>query len=190
MRLTKIFFLLFILSSCYVPKKVKEASDVLNNSQQLFVLENSKFYDVIQEAILDCIDDQINSIKANKENAINVTVSAIDEDNAIIKNDANLSADEKALKFIENERLLADEKLKFSLEAEKEIEIQESRKERVIRSIIILKRMQNEIANGTMKLNEYIKVERASELLLQEVKSTFPQIKNELSDLESTLEGF
>ena len=187
MKIKFIYLFLIIFSSCATPQKVKDASHVQNESLKLFVQENSKFYTILQATIESCIDAQISALELNLKNKISSDKSAINEANEDIKNNANLTTAEKLNEIASNERYLYESILKNKETIEKDIQIQINRKNKVQQSIFILT---SALYNSNMKLNEYIQLKKASEYLLEEVRSTFPQLSYKMTQFESILQEF
>lgn len=190
MKTKFIYLLLIIFSSCATPQKVKDASHVQNESLKLFVQENTKFYTIVQAAIVSCIDAQISALELDLKNKISSDQIAINEANEDVKNNVNITTAEKLNEIASNERFLYESILKNKEAIEKDIQIQISRKSKVQQSIFILTSMQDALYNSNMKLNEYIQLKKASEYLLEEVRSTFPQLSYKMTQFESILQEF
>ena len=190
MKTKFIYLLLIVFTSCATPQKVKDASNTQNESLKLFVQENTKFYEVVQAALVSCIDAQISQLEIDMENSISVRKEAINEENEDIKNKTNLSTEDKIIQITSNERKLHELISKDKEDFGKEIQIQINRKNKVQQSIIILTSMQDALSTSNNKLNEYIQLQKASDYLLEEVRSTFPQLNFKMTQLESILQEF
>lgn len=189
MKFLSYAFILLAFTACGISEEVKRASDVQTSSQQLFAKENLKFYATVDEALSTCIEAEIGALEAARTSSIATVREGIDDENAKTKADASLSTEDKALKFLENERILNQETAKINRKIDAQIATQNARREKLKESIRILTEMQHSLTNSSEKLNEYVKVKRASEDLLDIVKSTFPSLEGKISEYESLLEG-
>lgn len=190
MKTKLILPLLLFLISCSIPQNVKDASKVNNESLKLFFQENTKFYSTIQEAIVLNLDAQIYALELNRDERISIAKEGTNEANQAIKNNQDLTTEEKIIEITVNERKLNERILNYNKDTEFEIQIQNNRKNKVKNSILILTNMQNALSNSNMKMNEYIQLKKASEYLLDEVKNTFPHITNKVTEFEAIIQEF
>ena len=182
-----IVFSAILLCSC-ISQKVKDSSKILDESQQLFAKENLKFYTQVKTVVEKSIEREIIVLRANLAENIKNIEKGIDEENTKVKKNAALSSEEKALEFIKNERKLNELTSASKEKAKETIDTLIQRKENFNKSIIILTKMQKAVASGSQKLNQYIQLKRASQVVLDEVKAIFPQIKGNISEVESILQ--
>jgi len=190
MKTKFIYLLLIVFTSCATPQKVKDASHIQNESLKLFVQENTIFYEKIEKALVTCIDAQISQLEIDRDNSISKRIDATNEANEDIKNKTNLSTEDKIIQINSNERKLNELISKDKEDFGKAIQIQNERKNKLQNSILILKNMQSSLANSNDKLNEYIQLEKASDILLEQVRSTFPQLDFKMTQFESIINDF
>lgn len=188
-----LIIVVFVLSNCGIPKEVKLGSRMLISAQEKFLNENYRFYDIVEKTLSDYIDIQISNLQIQKEKKLKGIQEEISDEffkkkrkkkNVVDKNPIFISE----IDFKNLFNAIHEKQNKHGEIYDNQIKVLEKRKENISMAIKLLKSYQKAIYAGNMSLDNYIQVEKYSEVLWQEAKNLIEGKNGDIDKLINIIE--